>query len=208
MEQLAVFHIVMEEFPAEHTRTRMFPPADWLSQRLTETWQFASDAEDELVNLLSKLANVLAGNLFAEPFTCQHVLIDCHPGQFLFSDGRFTGIVDFDHVATAYRLRDLSKLLSTDSLTLSRAPNLIASYLSIGDISLKQRRYLPAGILRYILASCIQKTHNALSEDRSAQAARALLHTNLQAFSGVLPDLRSALGVDTTPGVPASLTVG
>ena len=207
MEQLAVFHDLMSEYRAEPTRIRAFPPIDWYSQRVAATCQLAAGANLEFGGLLNTLADTLAGNAFPESFMCQHVLIDCHPGQFLFDGNTFTGMVDFDHVATAFRFRDLSKLLSTDSTTLSQAPGLIAAYLSAGSLPDEQRECLPAGTLRYLVTSAIQKIHKAATEQLLGESVCESFHRNVQTFFRVLPELKATLGIDCTPGIPEGLPV-
>jgi len=202
MKQLAVFHDAMSRFPEEPTRIREFPSMDWFSERLQTARQLVVSSEAAIQEHLSGLQKILSGNSFDEAFSCQHCLVDCHPGQFLYDGTIFTGIVDFDHVATSARFRDICKFLSTDPITLTRSPELVDAYLGVGDLPSEERMCLPAGTLRYIVTSVINGTHKALAQKQSLDGVVQSFSVKLEAFYGAVQDLAAALDIDDMPAVP------
>jgi len=211
MTELARFHQLMRSFPEYPTRVRTFGAIEWFLDRLAGARQLLSNsglaAATELEKLLSLMKQVLEQNRFPESFATQYILIDCHPGQFLFDNRTFTGIVDFDHVATGVSFRDLCKFLATDKATLELSARLVHAYLSVESIPVQQRRLLPGGIVRYIVTSAINDVHRALSESRSIDSVCLLFRQKLQAFFETLPSLEEALGVTGCAGVPERTSV-
>jgi Ser/Thr protein kinase RdoA (MazF antagonist) len=202
---LALQHRLMADLPFANTRVREFPAVAWFSTRLGEAIAMRADGEGCAV--LGRLGDLLAQNAFPEPTAHQHVLVDCHPGQFLFEGAEVTGVVDFDHVATASPIRDLGKFFATDAITLSAAADCLPRYLANNPLTEGERELIPAGILRYILTSAIQRVHKAVADQVSVEPVCEALCADVAAFSAALRQLKAALGIKATPSVPADLSL-
>ena len=210
MQPLADFHRLMKDLPERPTRIRGFGGIEWFSQRLSDAQKLAAvddprpATKARLEKHLTLMGRVLRENDFPETFDCQFILVDCHPGQFLFDNDTFTGIVDFDHVATGVQFRDLSKFLATNTTTLRLSPQLVKAYLSVGDIPIGHRTALPAGIVRYIVTSAINRTHKSLAESLPTDSVCNTFCKKMKSFFGILPSLRDALEVSSCHGLPNS----
>ena len=161
------------------TRTHDLPALGWFGDELAA---IAPDAEgiggdsvgESLRDLLDALGDCLQRTACEDTaWRAQFILVDSHPGQFLFDGDRFAGVVDLDHVASGGRVRDLCKYLATDAHTLRHANELLAAYEAVWPLEEDQRHDLPRGVGRYVVVRAIRSLAHELAETKGCSQTAA-----------------------------------
>lgn len=207
---LARFHLAMIDFKGETTPVRVFGSLRWFDQRLKDAEKLLLQRHETVAEAeegrkqFATIAYLLQANEFPEEFRSQFILVDTHPGQFLFDGHTFSGIMDFDHVSIGAVIRDLSKFLATDSSTISMTPQLMEAYLSVAHIPEEQKEFLAAGMARCIITLAVNEIYRDLDQGKQWKKRFQQLREELNALREMLPDLKRVLELETCPGMPES----